>query len=804
MNLLFLSAWPARARYFVLSSAALCYFLPGIAAADGLTEFDQQIIQARGLDPKVAERFREAPRFLSGETVVALTVNGSARGRVKVRFDEQGQFCPDAGFFKHAGLYRPDNISDQKCVELKQSWPQAEIMLDPGELRIDIVVPQQAISKPDSESDNWHHGGTAGLLNYDAQYMGSSGTSSGISFTQLGTEAGFNIDNWIFRSRQTITRFNSEDRFQHHAAYAQRTFSSMKKVIQAGQINLSNSMFGAGQVLGIQFFPETALARDRGGPGVVEGITDTQSVVEVRQSGVLVYSTLVPAGPFRLQGLNLLNVRSDLAVRVINSDGQKRQFTVPASAFLINGSAPEPGLSFGAGRLDQPGNQGSPMLATIATGWQLLPSSVLNIGVLSSSLYQAGAINLDIQPLDATLLTLQATAALDATHNSKGLSLATTVTRQLTERTSINLNVAENSRGGRELSDALQHEDIQELQNRSRRQIGAGLGWANSVSGSWSFSFARSSTFAGNYRDYARAGWSRQFARYSVGLSAERDLGNRYTRAVNRFYISLNMPFGSSRISSYVNNSGSGTRGGIRYNERTSQDRGWSLSTERDFRIKHSSATLGGDFVTTFSQLSGSVSQDTDNRNNWSGRASGALVGHGGGITLSPYRIGDTFGIARVGKEPGVRLETPAGPTWTNSDGYAVLPSVSSFRRSAIQIDTRSLAKSVDIANALQETEAARGSVSNIEFDVVRTRRVLIEVTVRNGTTLPHGASIFDEKGNFVTSTGEGGRVFIPDAAPDMKFIVQSSGRTLCTFALQLPEEAERNSLYETAVAQCR
>lgn len=208
--------------------------------------------------------------------------------------------------------------------------------------------------------------------------------------------------------------------------------------------------------------------------------------------------------------------------------------------------------------------------------------------------------------------------------------------------------------------------------------------------------------------------------------------------------------------------------------------------------------------VTPVSQLSGSVSRYTDNYTVWSARASGAAVLHDKGVTLSPYRVGDTFGIAKVGDEGGVRLETPAGPTWTDSRGYAVLPSLSGYKKSAIQVDTRSLGRNVDINNAWQETEAARGSVNYVNFDVVRNRRVLVEVRDVKGEPLPHGASVFDSTGNFVTVVGDNGQLFLPDAANGMKLDVQVSGQTLCSLLLTLPEKAEQNGLYETASAQCR
>jgi len=790
----------ARPQIAALAAAMICCKTHAWAAADDAITFDLQALQALGVEPKVAEMFRESQRFVSGETQVVLMVNGNTRGRVTARFDAKGQLCADSYFLKQAGLQLPSGVHDDACTDLRDLWPQSEVHLDPGDARVSIVVPQQAVAIEGAKSGNWFHGGTAGLLNYDAQYMGPAG----VSFAQLGTEAGFNAGDWIFRSRQTLTRFDKKDEVQHQTAYAQRTFTEMKKVLQAGQVSLSNSMFGAGRVVGFQVFPEAALAGTRGGPGIVQGIADTQSVVEVRQSGVLLYSTTVPAGPYRLQGLNLLNVRSDLEVNVTGSDGQKRRFTVPASAFLINGNAVEPGLSFGAGRLDQHGSNESPVMATLATGWLLSPFAALNAGALSSSPYRAVALGLDTQPFNATQLTLQATAAHDVQHDNRGVSLTAGFSYQLSERSSISLNASEQTYGYRQLSDALQKDNEMEFRDRASRQFGGSIASFVPYFGSLYAGWARSTTFSGDNRDYLSAGWSRQFGQTYIGVSAEHSTGSSYSSAENRVYVSVNVPFGNRSLSSYISNSSRDTLSGIRYSDRSSQDRGWSFSAGKDFRSQRSSASGTFDMVTPVSQLNGSLTHDSDRQTLWSGRASGAVVAHTGGMTLSSYWVGDTFGIARVGDEAGVRLETPAGPSWTDSRGYAVLPSLSGFRRSSVQVDTRSLAKNVDIANAWQETEAARGSVSHVSFDVVRTRRVLVEVRDASGNPLPHGAGIFAHNGDMITVVGDKGSVFVPDAAPGMKMTAQSSGRKLCAFTLALPDNAQEDELYETSVAQCR
>ena len=807
-----LSQWLIRSLGLV---AALTVFTTAMATeseqAEG-TLFDVEALKSRGVDPRVGELFRNSPRFLPGESTVALTVNGSARGKVKALFDQDAQLCVDKSFLKAAGLITPSGFPDKTpCFDLKTAWPQTEWHIDPGESRVDLVVPSEAVSAPGAADQNWNHGGFAGMFNYDASYLDSAGAGAGVNFLQVNTEAGFNLSDWIVRSRQSYSRLDGKGTLQYQAAYAQRTFAERKEVLQAGQISLSNSMFGTGQVMGFQVFPEAALQNNWGGAGLVEGFADSQSVVEVRQSGALVYTTTVPTGPFRLQGFPLLNTRSDLSVTVIGSNGDRRQFIVPSSALLLSGPAVAPGLSYGVGRLDQQGSSESPLIGTVANGWLLNPMTTLNAGLLGSSPYRAQALGLNSQLLSTTALFAQVTLAQDQKHGDKGISGLVALNHNLTERIGLSLNASQQTSGYRELSDAVQRDDGNTL-SRSQRQIGAGVSWSQETLGTMSLSVSRSTDSDGASTRYLRGGWSKAFGSVFVGASLEYDTGyqnsdvdSQYSGSQKRFYLTVSIPLGQGRnLNSYLNNSSSGSRLGTRFSDRTNRDFGWSLASERDFGSRRTTGTGSLDLVTPVSQLSGSISSDNNHYTTWSANASGGGVVHDKGITFSPNRIGDTFGIAKVGEESGVRMDTPGGPAWTDSRGYAVLPSLTGYRQSTIQLDTRTLAKNVDISNAWQDAEAARGSVNYVNFDVVRTRRALVAVTDIKNQPLPYGASIFDDADHFVTVVGEQGSVFIPDVTARGRFVVQQSGSTLCSFTLALPQKADVSGFYETASAVCR
>ncbi|WP_127959853.1 fimbria/pilus outer membrane usher protein [Serratia microhaemolytica] len=772
-------------------------------------DFDSTILQARGVAPELADFFRQAPRFLPGENIVELLVNGLSRGRGKVRFDSEGNLCTDRAFLKLAGMVLPPSTKNSDpltCFDLSQTWPQTELTLLPGEERIELVVPQQAIAAEESEQqDNWQHGGFAAMFNYNAQYMDSAG--SGVSMMQISSEAGFNLNDWVVRSRQTFSRLNDENNVRHHAVYAQRSFTSIKKVLQIGQISLSNSMFGTGQVIGFQFFPESALQpRPRGG-AVVQGVANSQSVVDVRQAGTLLYRTTVPTGPFRLQGFKLVNTHSNLEVTVTSNRGDKQQFTVPASALLpgllASGRALAPGLSFGAGRLNQENSNENPVVGTIAKGWNLTPTTTLNAGVLGSVLYRAAAIGLDTRLFAGTQFSMQTTFAADSHHDNSGIQGSVSLNNQLSKQFSVYANGSLQSGGYRELSDALQPTDL--YANRADRyQIGGGVNWTQETIGTLSLSWGRSAQRGGEHHDYLRGSWNRKFAHFTLLASVEHSAATATSSAENRTYLRANIPLSHGNISSTLNNDKSGTRAGFSYHNRGNKDWGWSLSSDRNFRSRYTSTSGTVNTLTPISRLNASLSRDSNNFTSWSLTASGSAVLHSGGLNFSPHRIGDTFGIAKVGQEKGVRIDTPAGPTWTNYLGYALLPVLSGYKRSVVQMDTRTLAKNKDIINGWQQVEPARGAVSHINFDLVTTRRVLIDVTDEQGNPLPYGAAVFDDQDNFVTVVAANSSVFINDVSNIRQMSVQADGSTICSFTLSLPEKTDVSGLYEIATAVCR
>jgi P pilus assembly protein, porin PapC len=121
-----------------------CTLLTSTALAREVT-FSTDILNTRGISKNIANYFAEEPRFLPGVHSVLINVNGSEKGSLGAKFDEQGQLCVDDDFLTAIGL-RPLGISLQEhCHDLQKDYPSAVIKSLPGKEMLELTVPPDAL-----------------------------------------------------------------------------------------------------------------------------------------------------------------------------------------------------------------------------------------------------------------------------------------------------------------------------------------------------------------------------------------------------------------------------------------------------------------------------------------------------------------------------------------------------------------------------------------------------------------------------------------------------------------------------------
>ncbi|MCR4539242.1 fimbria/pilus outer membrane usher protein [Pseudomonas sp. 18.1.10] len=765
--------------------------------------FDPQTLSQRGIDPQLANLLLEAPRFAAGRHALNLNVNGQRRGRIDVLFDEQGALCFNQALLDAGQLRLPSEAAD--CHAFLDAYPQTVIEQDPASLSLALIVPTDALRPAVQDVSGYQTGGFAGLLNYDLTGLYNEYGDDTSRFGSANTEVGFNAGDWIVRSRQVRTWQDKRSRTTHLDAYAQRTFAEQQAVFQAGQINLYNPVLAGAQITGAQVLTETAL-QDQNQGATITGIANGPAQVEVRQNGTLIHSTVVPAGPFALTDVRRLNSRSDVEVTVKETSGEERRFTVPAA--MLGLGLPAPGYSVAAGRVRKVGDGAGAEPWVVSGGWSgaLHPQVSVGGGVLAADDYRAAGISLGWLPWQDSQLQFSSQLA-QATRqgNERGVQTDLSWSQRLGERWAITTAGSWRSFGYRDLEDSTYRTDTREQQRaRYRDQQSATVSWAHPMLGAFSAGVSRSSSYTGDSSSRALASWGTNVGRVSVSASAEWQVGGRQ-QSDDSIYLNISVPIGDSRqVRAWARNTGGEHRLGAGFNEQVNDQFAYRVGVERDSRDREVESSVGVSALPYYSQLDFNYTRNDAERSSYQGGARGGVVLHGDGLTFSPYPVRETFAVMSVGDMAGIKVSTPSGPVWTDWQGQAVVPQLSAYGRSPVEVQTRSLPRNADISNGLAVLSAGRGAVDKVEFGVALTRRALLHVTTPDGQPLPRGATVSTADGEFVTLVQEGSQVFLPDVLDRRALWISAPGQPRCRLSFELPEHGDPEVYYETAPARCQ
>lgn len=811
-----------------LGLATLCG-VPGEVRALELGEgFDLAALTSHGIDPKVSDYFRSAARFREGMQVVGLRVNGTPLGLVDARFDYQGQLCFTQGLLDKAGLRLPSAIlqsgvsPEQACHDFLGEFPATLVRLRPGSDEVSLVVPTQSLREPDWQAGSFTQGGAAAMLNYDLLGFDSDGRSGPSRFVSAYTEAGFNLGNWIVRSRQFYVSDNGKSRSEHIYAYAQRDVGSLQSTLQVGQISTRSPVFGGLQLSGLQLFPDGVSRLAAGSNDVlVEGLAHSQARVEVRQAGVLIHSTLVPEGPFSLSGLSLLNGTSDLQVSVIGTRGGTRSFVVPAASFGAHIPL-APGFDFALGKVRETVADGreQPVVAMASGTWGIGAGTSLGFGVLGTQAYHAAGGSVSRVFFQRLAVTARHNLSRDKVRGVSGERSAVSLSSPLGAGIEMSLSATRQSRGYRDLIDAGAAPRAEILDSLFRHQYTAGLTWADPLFGAFSVSYARSVQFDGQGTEHVFASWNKGFKGGDVALIADSQIGqprrrnNRYTDRDERdelpstglsVRLQVSIPIGeNNRLTSYASRRNRRTDMGTALSGRVNEYLSYEVGAERDLEEREQAIRARAEILPRYTRIGLGMSRDAANTS-YTGQLQGGIVVHPQGLTFSPYAVQDTFGVLSVGEISGARVSTPHGPVWTDYRGYAVIPGLPAYSSSHIEVQTQSLPKRADLKNGTKILAAGRGSFNTVGFKVVSVRRVLLEARDELGRLLPQGASVFDAHQAFLTSVVGDGLIFLNNSDQQKNLSVTlPDSTTSCQLQFNLEPEPAHEKLYETASAICR
>lgn len=765
-------------------------------------EFDRETLRSLGMDPEMAGYFAHESRFMPGKRSVSLKVNGNAAGTVIATFDAAGELCIDKAFMEQAGIRPPDH-DQEGCYDVKSEHPGIIVKLVPAQESVELVVPHDQLEKQGVNLGDFKAGGSAGLFNYTLLASRNSFEGGRSDYSQLMLDGGFNVSDWLFRSHQLMSRSDGKFNSQNSQNYLQHTLMNWKTTMKAGEVSLNNRLLEGSSIYGIELAPEDALLESQDVVQVT-GIANTaQARVEIRQQGILVYSTLVPAGPFTLTDVPLRNYTSDLNVTVQETDGTQRNFVVPATLYSRNPGDPK-GYYFSVGRVSDNYDK-KPWVTSVSGGWRIMPSHNVGGGLLVTDGYQGIGLSLDSALLPKTLLSLKFNQSIDRSTARQGQKYQLAANTSLPMDISLSASVTKKSMNYRDFIQTIDDD----TGDQNKYEYSFGFGWGNELLGTMNASVYETRTYGQSERSrFYSVSWGKSFDKFSVSTSWQRQLTGESSarKSENSMFVNISVPLGRHSIHAWSRQKKGAERYGLTTMGQLTEDSMYSLGTERDAQQRDNSFSAGINTNLHYTQISANASTSGSRSNSYSGTLQGGVVAHDSGVTLSPLAVRETFAIAQLDKPvAGVRLDTPLGPTWTDFSGQAVIPAVNAWKNSRVEVNTETLPKNMDIGNGTRMLKQAKGSVGTAHFDVLTQRRVLLNVTMSDGKALPRGIAITDADGHYLTTSVDDGVVFLNDVEGKKTLIARLEEGT-CRLTLSLPEVTKANaeSFYESANGVCK
>lgn len=789
-------------------AALVCMTAPATAFAQ---QFDPQTLKRLGISPDAAAYFSKTARFLPGTSRVRLKVNGADLGTMDVRFNDEGTLCFTPELLQRAGLKVPDGVSDDACQDYRRAYRETDITQLPNQSEVHIVTPLAARAPVEQAiQGQYASGGTAAVINYNVSGARSGSGESGYQYLRAYSETGLNIADWILRSRQDYYSQGGRSTFTQGDTYAQRAVPSLRATFQAGQISPAGSLFAVGTLRGAQLFPEYALRQTQASGVGFNGIANGQSRIEVRQLGTLILMTQVPAGAYTISDVPIISGNSDLDVQVISTSGERQQFIVPAASFGTVRNTTAQGLSIAVGRYQagRGSDSQAPLVATASNGWSLGSRSTLSAGVLVAAPYRALAVTIAASPTDALngSIGLRATSAKVAGGSVQGQQIASTLSISPIERLSTNFSATWQTDGYRDLAQVLQRTDNPYAAAQASQTYTAGVSWFQPTLGALSASYTASRLSGIDVtRKRATLSWSRSFGRTSVTLSAAKDLSaDTRTRSDNQYFLTLSFPLGSANAGAYASKAGDSSAIGASYSDTVNPQLSYSLSSSVANPGRAVNSSISVDALPRYTHVNLSANRDAQGSLSTNWGFQGSVVAAGGAVAFSPYDVGDTFGIAKVGDLGGVQIQTPAGPAWTDAWGNAVIPGLPAYSESSVEINTASLPRNANLPNGIQSIKPARGSVQVVDFNLRQVQRYLVSAVLETDQQpLAERLPVMDGRGNLITLVGKHGQIFLDDVyVTPLQVSLQDGAK--CSLDVQAIGKPDPDLPYQDARGMCR
>ncbi|MEK7946200.1 fimbria/pilus outer membrane usher protein [Pigmentiphaga sp. YJ18] len=832
------------------ASGVLAFHLPIAALANGTSNpssaetvifNDLFVMRSKGQHVDVS-RFANGNPITPGEYLVDLYLNGDWLGRQAVRFDGPGAAaapCLDKSVVDKLniefeqltahGRKALEKLAAGACLNLSALIKESSWSLEMADLRLDLSIPQAMLRRMPRgyvSPEYWDNGVPSATLAYNLNSYHLSGKTSD-STTFLGLDSGINLGGWHFRQRSAVTWNSQAPRtYENIATYVQRDISKLSSQLTLGDAFTDGAVFDSFGIRGVQISSDDRMLPEslRGYAPTIRGVAQSNARVTVTQNGNKLYETTVSPGPFEIKDMYATGYGGNLQVTVTEADGRQQSFIVPYASVtqLLRPGITRFSVAAGEVRNTQFSGKDKVLQATVQQGLSNLVTGysglVVGDGYLAALAGAAFNTPLGAVSIDAT----KAKADIRGIDNTNGQSFRVSYSK-FVPSTNTNFTVAayrHSSSGYWQMQDAFLARDrvaqgrdpltVDRQRNQYQLTLSQDLGdrWGNLYATGSSLDYwnrsGSATQFQVGYNNNVRA----LGTTFSYSISASRQREVLTGRMSNQVYLTLTMPLGRGTHAPtlslrHADNSISGSSQQATLNGSALPDNSLSYGLNID---RSAESTVGGgniQYRSPYSTVSTSASTGSGN-SQYSAGLSGAIVAHPGGVTLA-NDLGETVGVIEAKDARGARITNAPGVS-IDARGYAVVPYLTPYSINTVDLDPKGLPLEVELKSTSAQIAPRANSVVMIRFGTVNGRAAVVSARQQDGSPLPFGASVLNEKNVEVGAVGQGGRIFIrgADDAGTLKVALGSAAHQHCLIDYRLPPKTGKAVTYAQVNAICR
>jgi outer membrane usher protein FimD/PapC len=748
-----------------------CLLLPPLAVCIGLAlshsifaqELDLSFLQGGSqLDSQTWAQLNS--KYAPGRYLVDVSLNNKGYGkRILTVTPKEGEalclskaWLDDAGIFINPVFYQSTfNVEDKCYVLTKES--NTHIDFDFTSQSLSFSLPQAGIEKTVKNVNDWNYGTSALRLNYNIN--GNVNDTSTDFYASSGIMA--NVGHWIVNSSFNV----SQNEANINVASATRAIQSLKADLIIGKTYGGSSLTGGASMLGFGLSSNSAmLPNDIGYSPVFTGVAKTHARVTLLQNSNVVYSELVPPGPFEINDVNLLN-SGDVTMVITETDGSKTEQLFPLTVISNMLNPGEVEYDINVGVRDDNDNDADGKLnglfssASIGYGFD---HYTLRSSLLAHQRYINGGLGVTRGLGNFGTLSAQGAYAFGKYDNGQsrtGSKVSLTYAKTFNQSTSFQVaNTLYTSENYTEFSSFKPWDFVDDDRTKPKMQYSASL--THRTEGQTSFSLSGwQRTFFGE--DDSQLGLSvsmlANFDNFNLSLgSTYSHVGNDESYGVSA---SISIPFSMfdkkfntyTTMSSDLQGAGTVTAG---VSSLLTDDLSYSLSTGWNYPNGEQSYSLQSSYQGDRVMGSMAVSQSP-------GNTTGSASLTGSVIALPEQRdfiftrnTTDTVAIANIKNTPGVKFAQSPYPT--NNKGNAVIP-ISSYDVNNITLDGSTLPIDTELLTTNEDIVPTGSAVVYVPFGSVNVKRYLLQIKDRQGQFIKNGTWAATDAGvplGFITQNG--------------------------------------------------